>query len=100
MSDRCFQCHGNSRKAGLRLDIEGIAFLNWQVGKAFSSSSIYKSKVAHRILSNDPLDQMPPPESKLNFQTMKNLILRWIDQVQNGRTWSFITQNCLKFQKI
>ena len=45
LSDRCFQCHGpdsKTRKAGLRLDIEKIAFSKLASGnKAFSSSSIY-----------------------------------------------------------
>ena len=96
LSDRCFQCHGpdsKTRKAGLRLDIEEIAFSKLASGKkAFSSSSIYKSEVAHRILSNDPLDQMPPPESKLSLSdNEKALILRWIDQGAKWKEhWSFI----------
>ena len=96
LSDRCFQCHGpdsKTRKAGLRLDIEEIAFSKLASGKkAFSSSSIYKSEVAHRILSDDPLDQMPPPESKLSLSdNEKALILRWIDQGAKWKEhWSFI----------
>ncbi|MDC0916981.1 hypothetical protein OAQ42_03660 [Flavobacteriaceae bacterium] len=58
LSDRCYHCHGpdeNSRKAGLRLDDEEIAFSKLLSGsRALVSGSLFKSEVAHRILSTDP----------------------------------------------
>ena len=58
LSDRCYTCHGpdpESRKAGLRLDIEQEAFKELQTGNfAFVKGSINKSEVIHRILSDDP----------------------------------------------
>ena len=105
LSDRCFQCHGpdsKTRKAGLRLDIEEIAFSKLASGKkAFSSSSIYKSEVAHRILSDDPTTQMPPPESKLSLSdNEKALILRWIEQGAKWKEhWSFIKPNLPEIPK-
>ena len=96
LSDRCFQCHGpdeKTRKAGLRLDIEDIAFSKLKSGKtAFSNSSIYSSEVAHRILSQDKEEVMPPPESKLILNNKeKAIILKWIDQGASWKEhWSFI----------
>ena len=89
LSDRCFQCHGpdkNTRKAGLRLDIEKLAFSKLESGKrAFSSTGLYGSESAHRIIGSDPEVQMPPPESNLKLTSReKALILKWIDQ---GATW-------------
>lgn len=89
LSDRCYHCHGpdeKSRKAGLRLDIEETAFSSLSSGsKPFVSGNLYRSEVAHRILSEDPQKIMPTPESKL-FLTPKEkaIILKWIEQ---GAEW-------------
>ena len=89
LSDRCFKCHGpdeNTRKAGLRLDIETLAFSKLESGKrAFSKANLYNSESAHRIISTDPELQMPPPESNLKLSSReKALILKWIEQ---GAIW-------------
>ena len=64
LSDRCYSCHGpdsKTRKAGLRLDIEEIAFSKLESGNhAFSKGDIYNSESAHRIINNDPNKKMPP----------------------------------------
>ena len=79
LSDRCYQCHGpdqKARKAGLRLDIEEIAFSKLKSGNyAFSSGSTYGSEVAHRILSTDPDVKMPAPESKLSLTNKEKAII-------------------------
>ena len=90
LSDRCYQCHGpdeKTRKAGLRLDIEEIAFSKLQSGnQAFSSGSTYGSEAAHRILSSDPDEMMPTPESKLSLSNKeKAIILKWIEQGAFGK---------------
>ena len=96
LSDRCYQCHGpdeKTRKAGLRLDIEEIAFSKLQSGnQAFSSGSTYGSEAAHRILSSDPDEMMPTPESKLSLSNKeKAIILKWIEQGAIWKEhWSFL----------
>ena len=96
LSDRCYQCHGpdkKTRKAGLRLDIESIAFSELKSGKyAFSSRSLYKSEVAHRILQEDTDLLMPPPESNLSLTNREiAIILKWIEQGSEWKEhWAFI----------
>ena len=97
LSDRCYSCHGpdsKTRKAGLRLDIEEIAFSKLESGNhAFSKGDIYSSESAHRIINNDPNKQMPPPESNLSLSNReKALILKWIDQGAIWKEhWAFIS---------
>ena len=85
LSDRCFNCHGpdeNTRKAGLRLDLEDEAFSKLASGeRAFVSSKPSDSESVHRILSDDPEIQMPPPESNLSLSaTEKAMIIKWIKE--------------------
>ena len=89
LSDRCFSCHGpdeNTRKAGLRLDLEEEAFSKLASGeRAFVSNKPGSSASVHRILSEDPEIHMPPPESNLSLSaTEKAMIIKWIAQ---GAAW-------------
>ncbi|WP_273568099.1 c-type cytochrome domain-containing protein [Maribacter halichondriae] len=71
LSDNCYTCHGpdaNKRKAGLRLDLAKNAYSELPespgefpivVGKP-NKSAIYE-----HIISENPDDLMPPPDSKL-----------------------------------
>ena len=96
LSDRCFTCHGpdeNTRKAGLRLDLEKEAFAKLASGeRAFVSKKPRSSASVHRILSEDPEIQMPPPESNLSLSaTEKALIIKWIEQgAEWKRHWAFV----------
>ena len=96
LADRCYHCHGpdeKTRKAGLRLDVEEVAFSKLQSGnQAFSSGSTYGSEVAHRILKTNPDERMPPLESKLSLSNKeKAIILKWIEQGAVWKEhWSFI----------
>ena len=96
LSDRCYQCHGpdeKTRKAGLRLDVESIAFSKLESGKrAFFPSSLYKSESANRIIHNDPDIVMPPPESNLALTNReKAIILKWIEQGAKWKEhWAFL----------
>ena len=89
LSDRCYSCHGpdeNTRKAGLRLDQEEEAFSKLDSGqRAFVSNKPGSSASVHRILSEDPEVQMPPPESNLSLSASeKAMIIKWIEQ---GAAW-------------
>lgn len=87
LSDKCFACHGpdaNKREADLRLDTEEGAFtaLKDSPGKfALVSGSLEESQVYHRIISEDPGELMPPPESNLALSEKEiSLIKEWIKQ--------------------
>ena len=96
LSDRCYQCHGpdeKTRKAGLRLDVESIAFSKLESGKrAFSSGNLYKSESAHRIINEDPDLIMPPPEANLSLTNReKAIIFKWIEQGAEWKEhWAFL----------
>ena len=96
LSDRCYQCHGpdeKTRKAGLRLDIEKIAFSKLESGsRAFSKGNLNGSESIHRILSTDPEIQMPPPESNLSLSPKeKAILIQWVEQGAEWKEhWSFI----------
>ena len=97
LSDRCFACHGPDeakREAGLRLDIEeeATAALVESPGKfAIVPGRIGQSEVFHRILSSDPEQLMPPPESNLSLTTEeKALLLAWIKEGATYKPhWAF-----------
>ena len=96
LSDRCYTCHGpdpQTRKAGLRLDIEEEAFKKLASGKyAFVKGSSSKSEVIHRLLSDDPDKIMPPPEAELTVSNREiALIAKWLDQGSEWKEhWSFL----------
>jgi hypothetical protein len=79
LSDRCFACHGpdeNKVEAGLRLDLEEVAFSKLESGDyALVSGDLSESQVYHRITSTDPDYQMPPPESNPPCRNTKKLCL-------------------------
>ncbi len=96
ISDRCYACHGpdkETRKAGLRLDIEENAFSTLESGaRAFVHGKISKSEAIARMLSADPEKQMPPPESKLALDPKEiATIIKWVEQGAEWKPhWSFI----------
>ncbi len=97
LSDRCYACHGpdeNSRKAGLRLDMEESAYaaLETSGGKPFVKGNLQKSVAWQRIISDDPEFQMPPPDSHLDLSPKdKALIAKWIEQGARWKKhWAFI----------
>lgn len=96
LSDRCYTCHGpdpQTRKAGLRLDIEENAFEKLQSGNhAFVRGSMNKSEVLYRLMNDEPDKTMPPPDSELTVSSREiALIAKWIDQGAEWKEhWSFL----------
>lgn len=80
LSNHCFQCHGpdeETRKAGLRLDLE--------------SEDFDFEEVLLRIQSDEPFEMMPPPSAnkKLDAEKIDRLAL-WIKQGANyEQHWAF-----------
>lgn len=91
LSENCFHCHGqdaSERKADLRLDtLEGQ-----RSGDAITPGKPEESHLLKRILSTDPDDIMPPPDSHRSLnEEQKDLIHRWISQGANYEAhWAFI----------
>ncbi|MBM3965882.1 MAG: DUF1549 domain-containing protein, partial [Planctomycetes bacterium] len=98
LSDNCFYCHGpdkNKRQADLRLDtLEGLHGSGGNPGVLVPGKPD-ESALVHRILSTNPDEQMPPPESgKALSKAEKELLKRWIAE---GGTfeghWAFLPRN-------
>jgi hypothetical protein len=90
LSDRCFKCHGPDQAAStsdLRLDEKDRAFARLASGaRAIVPGRPRQSELVRRILSDDPDEMMPRPDSHLSLSDYeKALLVRWIDQ---GAEWT------------
>jgi len=75
------------------LDVEELALARLESGNtAIVPGNPGKSELYHRIFSDDPAYQMPPPESNLQItEYQKAVLTRWIEQGANYKPhWSFI----------
>ena len=96
LSDKCYQCHGpdeQNRIAGLRLDTEhGIFSKNERGNRAFVPKKLRSSEAISRMLSDDPEEVMPPPESKISLNDKeKALMVKWVEQgAKWNEHWAFI----------
>jgi hypothetical protein len=98
LSDKCYKCHGpdaNARKAKLRLNHRENAFSKRKGNPAIKPGDISHSAIIQRILSTDPDERMPPPDSGLSLlQDEKDLLIEWVRQGANwpkdDRHWAFI----------
>ncbi len=91
LSDRCFLCHGpdaGQRATELRLDQQGSAH-----HLAIVPGDAANSEAMRRIVSQDPDEQMPPPDSNLKLNdSERKLLARWIDEgEQYEQHWAFVT---------
>ncbi len=83
LTDHCFQCHGpdeGTLEAELRLDTEeGIEY-------AFAGGMLDESEAWRRIVSDDPDEQMPPPDyDKPLTPEQIDILKEWMSQ---GAAWS------------
>lgn len=98
LSDKCFACHGpdaGQRKADLRLDTPEGAFaaLKDQPNAfAIIKGDTEHSELVKRIISDDPTDVMPPPESNLTLTVEEiETLTTWIEQgAEYQKHWAFI----------
>ena len=100
LSDRCFFCHGPDsvqRRAGLRLDDPEAAFANLaEEGEdprhAIVPGNPSASEALKRVLSHDPDERMPPPETKMLLtENEKEKLRQWIEEgAEYEAHWSFI----------
>jgi hypothetical protein len=94
LSDNCFSCHGfdaKKRKADLRLDTPEGAYALKDGVQAVKPNDPAASTLLQRVLSKDPDEVMPPPDShkKLTPAQIETL-RRWIAQGAPYRKhWSF-----------
>lgn len=90
LSENCFYCHGqdaNQRKKDLRLDDRASALAK----KAFVPGDAAGSDLVRRIFTDDPDDQMPPPNSHRQLsQLQRNQLRQWIAEGAPYEThWAF-----------
>jgi hypothetical protein len=94
LSDKCYKCHGpdaKNQKSDFRLDSfeEATREHNGFVG--LTPGNLEESEIHWRIHSDDTIDVMPPPESKLPLTAEeKKLLDQWI--LEGGKYeghWSF-----------
>jgi hypothetical protein len=96
LSDRCFHCHGpdaSHRKADLRLDEETGAKRDLGGGLfAIKPGDPAASEVWRRIITDEPDEVMPPPDShrKPISESEREILRRWIaGGARWGRHWAF-----------
>src|SRR5688500_2705926 len=98
LSDTCFKCHGfdkNARKAELRLDVRAEAIVPRHGDNHLTPivpGDPAHSEVWKRIITGDPQDVMPPPDSHLALTpAQKETIRLWIEQgAEYQPHWSFV----------
>jgi hypothetical protein len=95
-SDRCLSCHGpdeKNRKAKLRLDTADGGVFREKSGKfVVKPGSPDQSELYKRLVSKDPDEKMPPPESNLSVSDPEIAQIRaWIEQgAKWEKHWAFI----------
>ena len=95
-SETCFNCHGfdeHSREAELRLDIAEGALAELDGGRfAIVPGDLDKSEAWARIISDDPDELMPPPDSHFVLsEEQKETVRRWIESgAEYEDHWAFI----------
>ena len=88
LSSQCAHCHGpdeGNRQSDFRIDTEVGAFADLGGAFGFVPGKPEESEALRRILSEDPDEQMPPPDSGKSVSVEEvQLLRRWINE---GATW-------------
>ncbi|MBN8246055.1 MAG: DUF1553 domain-containing protein [Verrucomicrobia bacterium] len=97
LSENCFQCHGPDAGAGgtkkaLRLDLPEAALAPRGDRTAIVAGDPGRSELVRRIVTEDPDDHMPPPDSgKTLTQDEVALLKRWIAEgAAYSRHWAYV----------
>ncbi len=95
LSENCYFCHGQDpkhRESGLRLDVRADATKENDGVFAIVPGHPEKSEMLQRLLTHNPDEQMPPPESNRKVTPVQiELIRRWIAQgAPYEKHWSFV----------
>ena len=95
LSANCFACHGAdrvTRQADLRLDQAKSAFANRDGITAIIPGKPKQSEVVTRIFSNNPDNQMPPPDHDQQLTNAERQILKsWIERgARYEKHWAFV----------
>lgn len=96
LSKNCFACHGqaeDTREADLRLDVANDGANDGANDDVLVPEKPDDSELWRRIVSGDPDEVMPPPDSgKTITAAQREIIRRWIEQgAKYERHWSFVT---------
>lgn len=97
LSNACFTCHGPdaAKRKGvakpLRLDNEAGAFADLGGYAAIVRGKPDESELIQRIISDDPIEKMPPKEiGKSLTATEKELLTEWVKQgAPYAKHWSY-----------
>ena len=95
LSENCFNCHGpdaGTRKGGLRLDRRDDALRPAESGEmAIVPGKPEESSLIDRLLTHDPEEIMPPPESKKKLSPASiETLSQWIKEGAEYRNhWAF-----------
>ncbi|MFD2203410.1 PSD1 and planctomycete cytochrome C domain-containing protein [Shivajiella indica] len=108
LSDNCFACHGpdaNKREAGLRLDIAENAYAALKESPdkfGITPHDISQSELYKRIISDNPSELMPPPESNLKLTEEDiALIKKWIEQgAVYEPHWAFVAPKKIEVPQV
>lgn len=89
LAKACFHCHGpdeETREADLRLDQPSGLFKTMDDHTIVKAGDAAHSELMKRILSLNPDDQMPPPDSgRALTDTQQETLRQWIE---SGATWA------------
>lgn len=94
LSDNCFACHGfdaKKRKGDLRLDVAEGAYAENDGVQAIKPGSPDESSVIQRLLTTDPDEVMPPPDSHKKLTPGQIATIRqWIKEgATYQKHWAF-----------